>query len=217
MTPEEIDHSRIRVAGPPAGYDQHQGDRSNFDWMTYQLKELEKILGKDDTAAWLNRRHSQLHDTSPAEAVLMDEDSDHCCQVVAQLIVDLITDAPARFNRYTLPARIKKYIAEIQRTELPIRLATIKAVSSLFGKAFESTTEPAGGIDVIMECVSTMIAGIQDPAWVKMMTVIHELGEQLPDSKVVQNTMMLMDVLHIHRKFLNSITKDQPDGVKYIW
>jgi hypothetical protein len=215
MTPEELDQSRIRIAGPPAGYDSHQGDRSNFDWMAYQLKELEKILGKEATADWINRPHSQLIDTSPV-AVSMDYDDDEGCRVVAQLIVDLITDGPCRLNRCKLPARVRHYIKQIEPESLKSRVNTSKLVTLMFLSEFKKSEGPSEGLDILMECMGSMCAAIHDGKWNLMKEVIHDLKQKMPDSKSLLAVSVVFDALDFQRTTLREMGSLQVGDTKFI-
>lgn len=219
MTPEEFVRSRLRVAGPPPGYDPCQGDKSNFDWMAYQIKELEKILGNEDTAAWINRPHSQLRDTSPAEISLATE-SDEGCQVVAQLISDLFTEAPIRLNRCTVPPRVRSYIAKLKAGgDLTSRMLTLKTIITAFKGEFERTASPAAGLDVLLECIATMSCVIQEPAWDDMMGVLQRLRVKLPDSIMLSSINALMDALTKQREILHKSTNERDDDEHnhFIW
>jgi len=204
MTPEELDQSRIRIAGPPVGYDPHQGERSNFDWMAYQLKELEKILGKEATADWLNRPHSQLIDSSPV-VVTVDYDDDEGCRIVAQLIVDLITDAPCRLNRCKLPAHVRTFIKKMEPEALKSRVTTSKLLTLMFDSEFRKSDGPSEGLDILMECIASMCNIIHDQKWDLMKMVIHELRQKLPDSKSLLSVSVVFDALDFQRKTLREM------------
>jgi len=94
LTPDQVIRSQIKIAGHESDYRAQQWELSNFDWMAYQLKYLEKILGKEDAGKWIERPNPALGNKTPARVVLQSPD-DTGCKIVGDLVCDMITGNPS--------------------------------------------------------------------------------------------------------------------------
>lgn len=71
-------------------YDPHQGNKTNFEYMKYQLKYLEQVLGSNKLLNWINLPNPALDNKTPAECVLLMEE-DRGCKILGDLISDMLT------------------------------------------------------------------------------------------------------------------------------
>jgi hypothetical protein len=75
-------------------YNPHQGDKTNAQWLMYQLQYLEQVITKDGVGRWLYRSNPVLDGLSPI-AVIIEREGDTGFKIVGDLISDMITGSPS--------------------------------------------------------------------------------------------------------------------------
>jgi uncharacterized protein (DUF2384 family) len=75
-------------------YDPHQGDKSNVEWLTYQMRCLYEFLGEEGTQKWLYRPNPQLGNLAPIH-VIIETDKDKGFKIIGDLISDMLTGSPS--------------------------------------------------------------------------------------------------------------------------
>lgn len=77
-----------------SNYDPHQGDKSNAEWLIYQVRCLYEFWGEENTKKWLYSPNPQLNNLTPVN-VMIDGDKDNGFKIIGDLISDMLTGSPS--------------------------------------------------------------------------------------------------------------------------